>query len=61
MKLCIGFLWEVPLEPEVFGLPADQCDLRVNDCALVALVDGDCSVDGLVEDLPHKLAEVELL
>jgi hypothetical protein len=54
-------LKEVPLEADVFCLLVDQGVLRVSNCDLLVLLDGGCSVDGFVEDLPHKLAKVESL
>jgi hypothetical protein len=51
----------VPLHTDVFGLLADQGILGVCDGALVVLPDGGGFGDGGVEDLPHKLAEVESL
>jgi hypothetical protein len=52
---------EVPLQTDVFGLLVDQGILGVRNGALVALQDGGGFGDGGVEDLPHKLAEVESL
>jgi hypothetical protein len=54
-------LKEVPLYTDMFGVLADQGVLGVCDCALAVLPYGGCSGDGFVEDLPHKLAEVESL
>jgi hypothetical protein len=54
-------LKEVPLHTDVFGLLGDQGILGVRDGALVFPQDGGCSGDGSVEDIPHKLAEVESL
>jgi hypothetical protein len=54
-------LKEVPLHTNVFGLLADQGILGLRDGALVAIPDGGCSGDGDVEDLPHKLSEVDSL
>jgi hypothetical protein len=52
-------LKEVPHHADAFGLLADQGILGVGDGTLVILPNGGCSGDGGVEDLPHKLAEVE--
>jgi hypothetical protein len=52
---------EVPLKTDVLGLPAGQGILGVRNGALVVLLDGGGSGDGGVEDLPHKLPEVESL
>jgi hypothetical protein len=54
-------LEEVPLHTDVFSLLVDQGILEVRDSALVVLLDGGGFGDGSVEDLPHKLAEVESL
>jgi hypothetical protein len=54
-------LEEVPLHTDVFSLLADQGILGVRDGVLVILPNGGYFVDGGVEDLPHKLAEVESL
>jgi hypothetical protein len=54
-------LEEVPLQTDVFSLLADQGILGVRDDALVVLPYGGGFGDGGVEDLPHKLAEVESL
>jgi hypothetical protein len=54
-------LKEVPLSSDLLGLLADQGILRVRDDALVVLPNGDCSGDWGIEDLPHKLMEVESL
>jgi hypothetical protein len=51
-------LEEVPLEVDVLDLLAIMCVMRVCNRALVVFRDGSCTVDGLVEDLPHELAEV---
>ena len=45
----------------MLGLLVDQGILGVRNGALVVLLDGGGSGDGGVEDLPHKLPEVESL
>jgi hypothetical protein len=52
---------EVPLHVDVFSLLVDQGIMGVRDGALVVIPDGGSLGDGDVEDLPHKLAEVESL
>jgi hypothetical protein len=52
---------KVLLETVVFGLLTDQGVLRVRNGALDVLLNGGCSGDGFVEDLPNKLAKVESL
>jgi hypothetical protein len=52
---------EVPLPTDVFGLLAKQGIPGVRDGALVVLSDGGDFGDEGVEDLPHKLVEVESL
>jgi hypothetical protein len=52
---------EVPLHTDVFSLLANQGILGVRDGALVVLLDSGGFGDGGVEDLPHKLAEVDSL
>jgi hypothetical protein len=54
-------LKEVPLQTDVFSLLADQGILGERDGALIVLLDGGGSGDGGIEDLPHKLPEVESL
>jgi hypothetical protein len=52
---------EVPLLTDVLDLLVDQGILGVRNGALVVLEDGGGFGDGGVEDLPHKLPEVESL
>jgi hypothetical protein len=54
-------LKEVPLEVKMFDLLVDQAVMRISEYASVILSYGGCSVDGFVEDLPHKLAMEEAL
>jgi hypothetical protein len=54
-------LEEVPLRTDVFSLLADQGFLGVRDGTLVVLLDSGGFGDGGVEDLPHKLTEMESL
>jgi hypothetical protein len=54
-------LEEVSLYTDVLTLLVDQGILGVRDGALVILPDGGGFGDNGVEDLPHKLAEVESL
>jgi hypothetical protein len=54
-------LEEVPLQTDVFSLLADQGIPGVRDGALVVFLDGGGFGDGGVEDLLHKLGEVESL
>jgi hypothetical protein len=54
-------LEQVPLYTDVFGLLVDQGIMGLRNGALVVLPDGVVFGDGGVEDLPHKLAEVESL
>jgi hypothetical protein len=54
-------LEEVPLHVDVFSLLDDQGIIGVRDGALIVLLDNGGFGDGGVEDLPHKLAEVESL
>jgi hypothetical protein len=52
---------EVPLHVHVLDLLVDQSVLRVGDRAFVVLPNGNGPADWLVEDLPRKLAEVDIL
>jgi hypothetical protein len=54
-------LVEVLLQTDVFSLLVDQGILGARDGALVVFLNGGCFGLGGVEDLPHKLAEVESL
>jgi hypothetical protein len=45
----------------VFGLLTYRSILGVRNGALVVFLDGGGVDDGVIEDLPHKLAEVESL
>jgi hypothetical protein len=54
-------LKEVPLQTVVFSLLDYQGIFGVRDVALLVLRGGGGVGDGSVEDLPHKLAEVESL
>jgi hypothetical protein len=51
----------VPLQNDVFSLLVDQGIMGVRGGALVVFLYGGSLGDGGVEDLPHKLAEVESL
>jgi hypothetical protein len=52
-------LEKVQFQTDMFGLLADQGVVGVCDRALTVLLDCDCSSDGFVEYLPHKLTKVE--
>jgi hypothetical protein len=54
-------LEEVTLQTHVFSLLANQGIMGLRDGALVVLLYGGGFGDGRIEDLPHKLAEVESL